>query len=431
MRFSRTLAVAAAVAVTAPVTLLTAAPALAAGTSAGQVQQQPTYAELVKAAADAKKAYEEAVIAKEEGQEAAKATLKALESDTHPLRAAMIAADKTAKEAADVTKAAEQAVKDAEAELEAAQDDAGKAEAQKALEAAREELTKAVTAQQEADAEAEKAGTALSDARVAAAREHSMFQVALEKAEKAKEAAEEALATAKKCVRENGLTSLAVGLPSKVVAGTTVDFTLRVTNGTDRALTVDPLVFFHVEGERRDAKSALEVKWSDGSDWRTLNGDGPGHIAHIDSIGPGERNDVKLRMTVGSVAEDTDAFALFAGDAQSAYNPCVLGPMKRYDFKLLPVGSETGPAEEAEPGPAGENDDKRPETTKPGTDKGPSAQGGVTERTVVTGTRVGGSLAATGTSSAMAPLALTSALTAALGAGAVFAARRRRTTDNA
>ncbi|MFC8368905.1 MULTISPECIES: hypothetical protein [unclassified Streptomyces] len=431
MRFSRTLAVAAAVAVTAPVTLLTAAPALAAGTSAGQVQQQPTYAELVKAAADAKKAYEEAVIAKEEGQKEAKATLKALESDTHPLKAATIAADKAAKEAADVTEAAEQAVADAEAELEAAQDDAEKAEAQQALEAAREELAKAVTAQQEADAEAEKAGTALINARVAAGREHTLFQVALEKADKARKAAEEALATAKKCVRENGLTSLAVGLPSKVVAGTTVDFTLRVTNGTDRTLTVDPLVFFHVEGEQRDAKSVLEVKWSDGSDWQTLNGDEPEHIAHIDSIEPGERNDVKLRMKVDSVAEATDAFALFAGDAQSAYNPCVLGPMKRYDFKLLPVGSETGPAEEAEPGPAGENEDKRPETTKPGTDKGPSAQGGVTKQTVTTGAGVGGSLARTGTSSAMAPLALTSALTAVLGAGAVLAARRRRTTDNA
>ncbi|GGM02536.1 hypothetical protein GCM10010129_52310 [Streptomyces fumigatiscleroticus] len=35
-----------------------------------------------------------------------------------------------------------------------------------------------------------------------------------------------------------------------------------------------------------------------------------------------------------------------------------LGPMKRYDFALLPAGSE--------PGPAGDNDGKRPDAAKPG-----------------------------------------------------------------
>jgi len=425
VRFSRTLAVAAAVAVTAPVALFTAAPALAAGASAGQVRQQPTYAELVKAAADAKTAYEKALVAKEEGQKEVKATLESLGSDTHPLKAASITANTAAKEAAGVKAAAVTAVTAAEAELEAAQDEAGKAEAQKALEAARGELAKAVTAQQEADTAAAEADTALGDARVAAVREYSLLQDALKKARGADEAAQKALTAAKECVREGGLTSLAVGLPSKVVAGTTVDFTLRVTNGTDRTLTVDPLLFFHAEGEQRGAKSALKVQWSDGSGWQTLDGDGPEHIASIDGIAPGERNDVKLRMKVGSVAEATDAFALFAGDAHDVYRPCVLGPMKRYDFELLPAGSEPGTTDDAEPGRPGENDDKRPDTK----DTGPSAQGGVKNQTAATGT--GGSLAETGTSSAMTPLGLASAVTVALGAGAVAVVRRRKAAGNA
>ncbi|MDR3081870.1 MAG: LPXTG cell wall anchor domain-containing protein [Streptomyces sp.] len=410
--------------------LFTATPALAAGTSAAQMQNQPTYAELVKAATDAQKAYEEAVIAKEEGQKKVKAALDSLDSDTHPLKAATIAADKAAKEAAGVKKAAEKAVADAEAKLEAAQSDAEKAEAQRVLEAAKVDLAKAVEAEQGADAAAKEAHTALDDARVAAVREYSVVQDSLNKALKAKEDAEEALATAKECVRENGLTSLAVGLPSAVVAGTTVDFTLRVPHGTERTLTVDPLVFFHVDSEHRGEKSHLEVQWSNGSGWQALNGNEPEHIAHIDIMKPGEQSDVKLRMKVDSGAQAADAFALFAGDASDAYNPCVLGPMKRYDFELLPAGSKTGPVDEAKPGQPGENDDKRPDAAKPGTGTGPSAQGGASKQTAATGTDADGNLAKTGTSSAMAPLALASAVTVVLGAGAVFAVRRRKAADN-
>jgi colicin import membrane protein len=433
VKLRRSLAVAAAVAVVTPVALFAATPALAAGTPTAQTQNQPTYAELVKAATDTKKAYEEAVTAEEEGRKKLEATLASLDSDTHPLKAATITANKAAKDAADARTAAEQAVADAQAALEAAESDTGKAEAQKALETAEADLTKAVEAKGKADATAEAAQTALDDARVAAVREYSTLEDTLDKALEAKDAAAAALAAAKECVRENGLTSLAVGLPSKVVAGTTVDFTLRVTNGTARTLTVDPLVFFHVEGEQAGTKSQLAVEWSNGSGWQPLPGDGSVHIAHIDVMKPGERSDVKLRMKVGSEARAADAFALFAGDASDAYNPCVLGPMKRYDFALLPAGSEPGTVDEAEPGRPDENDDKRPDTAKPGTggtNTGTSTQGGTSQQAVTTGTGTGGSLAATGASSTTT-LALTSALTAALGAGALFAVRRRKATDHA
>ncbi|MFH9819501.1 hypothetical protein [Streptomyces sp. NPDC017230] len=449
MRLRRCLAVAAAVAVTTPVALFTAAPALAAAPSAAQTQNQqkkpdqPTYAELEKTAADAKKAYEDAVVAEEKGEKELEATLDALDSDTHPLRAATITADKAAKDAADARTAAEQTVTDAEAKLEAAGNAVDRAEAQKALEAAEAGLTEAVKAKQEADTAAEKAQTALDDARVAAVREYSVLQNTLDKARKAKEAADEALATAKECVRENGLTSLAVGLPSKVVAGTTVDFTLRLTNGTERTLSVDPLVFVHVDGEGPGEKSRLKVEWSNGSGWQALNGNEPEHIGPVGTMKPGGHSDVKLRMKADSVARSTEVIALFAADASSAYRPCVQGPMKRYDFALLPAGSEPGEVDDAKPAEPDADDDKRPGTAAPATGEDSSAQGGASEQAAkaqATGTggeteaeaEADGNLARTGSSSAMAPIALASAAAVALGAGTVFAIRRRRrAADNA
>ncbi|MER7055252.1 hypothetical protein [Streptomyces sp. NPDC000351] len=444
MRLRRSLAVAAAVAVTTPVVLFTAAPALAAAPSAAQTQNQrkqkaqPTYAELEKAAADAKKAYEDAVAAEEKGEKELEAALDALDSDTHPLRAATITADKAAKDAADARTAAEQAVTDAEAELEAAGNDADRAAAQKALEAAEADLAVAVKAEQEAGTAAGKARTALDDARVAAVREYSVLQNTLDKARETKEAADGALATAKECVRENGLTSLAVGLPSKVVAGTTVDFTLRLTNGTERTLSVDPLVFVHVDGEGPAEKSRLAVEWSNGSGWHSLNGNEPEHIGPLAHVKPGEHSDVKLRMRAGSVDRSTDVVALFAADASSAYRPCVQGSMKRYDFALLPAGSEPGEVDDAKPAEPDADDDKRPDAAAPATGKDASAQGGASTQAAKApaagteaGTEADGNLARTGSSSAMTPIALTSAAAVALGAGTVFAIRRRRAADNA
>jgi colicin import membrane protein len=107
--------------------------------------------------------------------------------------------------------------------------------------------------------------------------------------------------------------------------------------------------------------------------------------------------------------------------------------MKRYDFELLPAGSRPGPADEAKPGRPGENDDKRPDAAKPGTGAGPSAQGGASKQAAqaaATRTDADGNLADTGTSSATAPLALASAVTLVLGAGAVLAVRRRKAADN-
>ncbi|MFE3656570.1 LPXTG cell wall anchor domain-containing protein [Streptomyces sp. NPDC059165] len=428
MKFRRALATAAAVTVTTPVVLLSAVPALAAPKPATQALNQPkTYAELEKAAADAAKAYEDAVAAKEAGLKKVKAAMAALDLDTHPLKAAVLAQAEVAETAAADKAAADKALADAEAKLEAAKGEAERAEAQKVLTAAKADAKKAADAQAAADAEEAAAREAWNDASVKASQEYSLVQDAPAKALKIKEAADRELAAAKECVRVPDLTVLADGLPSKIVAGTTVDFSFTVTNGTDRTLTVDPLAFIVLKKTKN--MDFLKVQWSNGSAWQELEARGNNHVAPIDAMKPGDHSEVEMRLTIDAAATTAKGFALFAGDASSEYNPCVLGPMKRYDFSVLPAGSKPGTVDDAKPGTVADKD--RP-TPKPS----PSAQGGTsagptgTSPTPETVTATGGDLAKTGSSSVLPQLALAGGAAVALGAGAAFVVRRRKTNDN-
>ncbi|MFG2814360.1 hypothetical protein [Streptomyces sp. NPDC048410] len=426
MKLRHSLAVALVCTVAAPVALCTAAPALAAGTVPAQTRNQPTYEELQATAAAAAKAHTAAVAAEAEGRKEVEATLKALDSPEHPLKAAEIAAEKAAKEAASAKNAADERVTKAKADLEAAEGDAEKAAAQQTLTAAEADLATAVKDQQAADAELEKADTAVDDARVAASRKYGQLKAAVDRTGKAQTAADAALAAAKECVRENGLTALAEGLPSKLVAGSTVGFTLRVTNGTERTLDVDPLVFLHATGEGAGAKNWLKTEWADGTAWRTLSVDQPEHIGRIDSLPPRGHQDVKMRVTIDASARKTAGLALLAGDASDAYNPCVLGPMKRYDLEVLPAGSTPGKVDDAKPSTPGKTDDPRP--TPPNT---PAPQGGTSTPVPTPTPTPTGSLASTGADSTTLPLALTSATALTLGAGAFIATRRRKSTNGA
>ncbi|MDI3384937.1 LPXTG cell wall anchor domain-containing protein [Streptomyces sp. B-S-A8] len=443
MTLNRALATAVVAAVTTPVLLVAATPATAqdvAATRTADQQSVPTYAELQKAADEAKKTYDDAVAAESEGRTKLEATLEALDSDSHPLKSAVLKAEQAADDAADAKGAADRDVTDAKAALAAAGTDAEKAEAQKALDAAETALTEAVAALESAQEKAKAARTEFDDARVAAFRAYHLVKKALAEAREAKEAADKALADARACVRDDALTSVAVGLPSKVVAGETVDFTFRITNGGTRTLSVDPLVGVHLKNGRDEA---LKVEWSDGSGWHALDPDeGAEHLGRVGELKPGARSDVKMRLTVapeglgqGQGAKNADGFALFAADAFDAYKPCVLGPMKRYDFEVLPAGSEPGDVDDAKPGKPGSGDDERPGAGKPGTDAdgGTSAQGGAgapAEAKDEAGEGAGdgprGGLAETGASSGTLPLALAGAGAVALGAGAVFVVRRRK-----
>ncbi|MFG2226214.1 hypothetical protein [Streptomyces sp. NPDC048644] len=161
------------------------------------------------------------------------------------------------------------------------------------------EAEKAADAKADADTKREAAREALDDARVAALREWSKVQHALADARKAREAADKALATARECVRVPGLTVLANNLPSKVVAGNTVDFSFTVANATDRTLNVDPLVFFRLVATNQ-YQHFMKVQWSNGPGWQELSREGSSHIASVKAMKPGARTDVKMRMAIAA-----------------------------------------------------------------------------------------------------------------------------------
>ncbi|MER0479781.1 hypothetical protein ABR737_15785 [Streptomyces sp. Edi2] len=424
MNLRRTLATAAVAAVTAPAVLLSASAAFADAKAPAQTQQKPTYAELKKTADEAKKAYEDAVAAEKAGREKIKTTMEALGQDSHPLRAAYLAADKAAKAAAADKTAADKAVTDAKAALDEAKDEAGKAKAQEALSAAEAQARTAADAKTNADAKRKATRDAWDDARVAAFREWNKVQTASAEARKAKDAADKALAAAADCVRVPGLTVLANRLPAKVVAGTTVDFSFTVANATDRTLTVGPLVFFRLNAKNQE-QHFMKVQWAGGSGWQELDSQDDFHVAPVKDMKPGARTDVKMRMTLEAGAPALDAFALFAGDASDAYNPCVLGPMKRYDFKVLPAGSKPGTVGEAKPGKVEDKDRPKPKS-KPAAQTASSASAGSTASAQPASESNGGSLATTGASPAVPQLALVGGGAVLLGTGVVFAVRRQR-----
>ncbi|OKI06221.1 hypothetical protein A6A06_37605 [Streptomyces sp. CB02923] len=419
MNLRRTLATA-VVAVSTPAVLLSAGSAALADTTPAVQQHKPSYADLKKAAAEAEQAYKDAVAAKAASQQKLDDTLAAQESVNHPLRVAIAAAEK-ALTAADADKAAaDKGVADAKAKLAAAEDEAGKAAAQKALAAAEATAEKAAQAKTEAEAERAAAWKAAGDARLKAVQEFSKAQDAPAEALKVKNAADKAVTGASDCVREQGLTVLANGLPSKAVTGKTVDFSFTVANGTDRTLDVRPLVFFRLEAKNQ-FQHFMKVQWSDGTEWKELDSHLNSHTATVKAMQPGARTDVKMRMTIEKGAPAETGYALFAGDASDQYNPCVSGPMKRYNFEVLAADSKPGKVDDAKP--ATVDDKNRPETGKPAQDA--TAVKPAMSNVSAKQADAGGSLASTGSSSATPQLALASGAAVLLGAGAVFAVRRR------
>ncbi|MFJ8828266.1 hypothetical protein ACIREE_41935 [Streptomyces sp. NPDC102467] len=419
MNLRSALSLAVATATIVPVFCLSVGPAFATVQTAADASSRPTYAELKKAADDADTAHDKAASDKKEGLEKLKALFDALDhDDTNPLRAAYLAADRTATTATADRKAADAAVTAAEEKLKAA-DEADKPAAQQELETARTTAAKATDAERDAKAERQKTLDAMDDVRVAASRDYNTLTNAEKKTAEEKKKAHAALDAAKECVRTDDLTVLADGLPGKVVAGTTTDFSLTVANSSERTLTVRPLMLFRLDATN-DRQHFMTVQWSrDGAPWQEL-AQREEHPTTIEAMKPGSSTDVRLRLTLAKDTPALKAYGLVAGDASDSYNPCVLGPMKRYDFSVLKAGSDA--AEPGEATPAEVADTDRPEP-------GDTPQGGTSDKPVHEAgdaQRHDGDLASTGSSGAL-PTAAVAAAVVALGAGAVVVARRRRT----
>ncbi|WP_329122161.1 LPXTG cell wall anchor domain-containing protein [Streptomyces sp. NBC_01465] len=428
MKIRRTLATAVVAAVVAPVALLSVtAPAFAATArpaAQAQAQSKPTIAELEKAAADAQKAYDDAVIAEKAGQEA----FKKYTETPNELTIKVDETKKAATAAADAQVIAEQALADARDALINLPDTATeeeKAAAKQAIADAATAVTAAADAKTKADEEYRKAGDANDDDLVAHSKVLALLQKAVRDALDTKNAADKALADAKAaedpdCVVAPKFGAVAKGLPSKIVAGQWVGFSLRVTNGT--AKTVDavlPFAMFHAMDDTGtvDYDKLVTLQWYDtaSASWKTVGGD---HLAgEHGALKAGAHLDVKLRVKIDAKVKSGGGMAFVTGAYANEDGTCGGDTGSEYEFEILPAGSKPGKVDDAEP------NDSHP--SLPG-DKPQGGNSGQVKDTSGADSAADGSLAKTGSPSALPQIALAGGAAAALGAGAVFVVRRRK-----
>ncbi|MFK0188281.1 LAETG motif-containing sortase-dependent surface protein [Streptomyces rubiginosohelvolus] len=440
MKIRRVLATAVALAVTTPAALLSVSPAYADAKPTAQTQEKqskPTIEELEEAAAEAQKAYDKAAQAKADGIIETRKTLDELSNGTHPLAVALAAAEQTAKDSAAAKATADQAVTDARAALETLPGTATeeeKAAAKTALAEAEATAATAATAQTAADTAVTEANKKVQDARVAAVNAQSVLDKAAEDALAVKVAADAALAKAIKeaeegegeeggdCEPELDLTSKVTGLPDKLVAGTSTDFSLRVTNGSDRHMDkVLTFVSIHATDKSglKDTEKFFRLQWSTKSAPKWQNADADDYIDGVGALKPGAHADVKLRLTLDKATPAGNGVAFFAADFFNEDGSCGGAPdLDMYEFDVKAAGSKPGKTEDVKPST----------TPRPG-NTGTTPQGSASGTPASTGTN--GSLAATGSSSATTPIALAGGAAVLLGAAAVFVARRRKTGSDA
>ncbi|MBP0455906.1 peptidase [Streptomyces montanisoli] len=432
MKISRTLATTVAAAVTAPVVLLSATPALADAKPAASTQAQhqkesgkPTIEQLEKAAAKAQKAYDDAVTATKAAEDA----VEAVAAIDAPLTVAAREAQEAADNAATAKAKADKALADANAALDTLPPDATdeqKAAAQKAVSDAEAAANAAAAAKDAADAKSTEAAKARHDAGLAAFTELYKRRKAEKKALAAKKAADKALADAKAaaggqdCHYESKLTTAITGLPSKITAGSTTDFAVHVTNGTDKTLgKVVPHLYFHATDKtgRNVIDDALHLQWSTSASpaWKSVGASGD--AGSISPLKAGASADVKLRLKIDADAPAGEGLAFVAGDYVQSDDSCGGNLPTEYPFQIVAAGKDTGDGGAAKPGPS----------TSP--NAGTKPQGGKSVTPIASTTPVAtptGTLAHTGSSSALPKLAAAAGAAVALGAIALVVGRRRK-----
>lgn len=427
MQIRQILATAAVAAVTAPVALLSVSPAYAGTQSAVQTQEKPSIAKLKKAVKEARAAYRAAVAA----EQALEKEFDATTAPEHPLMVALADAKKDAEAAAKAkgeadaaVVVAEQAVKDAND----GEDEAAKAAAEKALTDAKDLAAKAATAKTDADAKVTAADTAVDDNRVAIARKIHKAQQDVKDALAAKEAAEKALADAKdeqqpdpdeptnpECT-DSSLKVALSGLLSKIAAGSTVDFKLRLTNASKQ--TLDEVLPFVAVGavskaDAKDLTSKLHLKSKQGGVWKSVPAeDSAGEFTNVKA---GAHVDLPLRLTIDRSAPAGFGGSVAVGEYFNQDGSCGVSEFAVYEFTINPVGAgnSTTPADKGnKPKPQG--------SASPVATSGSGNGSGTTD----------GSLASTGSSSALPTIGLAGGAAVVLGAGAVFVVRRRKADAN-
>ncbi|MEV7014423.1 LAETG motif-containing sortase-dependent surface protein [Streptomyces sp. NPDC093991] len=223
------------------------------------------------------------------------------------------------------------------------------------------------------------------------------------------------------CVDENGestaglsedLRSGLSGLPGTIVAGSGwTTFSFDVSNrGDEEIKNIKPLIGVAAVGweDVRDYSGRITVQAYDkaAGRWNTLAGAaGEGATFAAFSLGAGQSVSYQLRLSVSGTVPD--ALGLTGGFAEySDTEGCWIADDPNgwiYFFDILAAGSD-----------AGEPDDAKPQT------------GGVKELEKVSEVTVTGSLADTGSSSALPMIGLVGGVAVVAGAGALFVVRRRK-----
>ncbi|MGW5253494.1 LPXTG cell wall anchor domain-containing protein [Streptomyces sp. NPDC004012] len=215
---------------------------------------------------------------------------------------------------------------------------------------------------------------------------------------------------------ENLQTSLS-GLPSKIVAGSGFHgFKLNVKNSGSHAYQRVDLGVFAAQVDEDDffvdtSHLTLQYKDPDTGKWTGISLDGEdegaGYLGYTD-IKAKESFSIDLRLAVDAKAPAGLGFAISIGMYADDEGNCVAsGDDSYYEFEILQAGSVPGDVDDSKP-----QGGSKPLPAKPAGDK----QIDLTGR-----------LASTGSSSALPTIALVGGAAVAVGAGAVFVVRRRRT----
>jgi LPXTG-motif cell wall-anchored protein len=206
------------------------------------------------------------------------------------------------------------------------------------------------------------------------------------------------------------------GLPGKIAAGSGWHkFSLNVLNNSKS--TLNELGFFAGASSDKagddlfqSKKVQLQAYNEDTKAWEDVDSEGyaVGYVGYTDELKPDYEVDIPLRINVKSSAPVGAGFSLGASIYGDTDGQCTGFGEVAYKFQIVSSGTDTDGTKPQEGG-------KVPVSDKPA-DKGNTPE-------------VNGSLAETGSSSALPMIALAGGIAVVAGAGAVFVVRRRKSGD--
>ncbi|WP_242620873.1 LPXTG cell wall anchor domain-containing protein [Streptomyces sp. BK239] len=222
---------------------------------------------------------------------------------------------------------------------------------------------------------------------------------------------------------DEDLSAEVTGLPNKIVAGSGWhDFEYTVSNDSAKDLKDLYMEVMLEYGDDTDASlvenlAVIQVKedgkWTDAyqdsyedENGKQVNLTGT-FTGLLDVLEKDSSASLDLRIQVKASAPAGTAFAL-SGAVYAGKDSACYGNGDFYDVEILAAGGEPGDV-----------DDAKPNGDKPTGTEGTKVQGGAKP--------ISGSLAQTGSGSALPVIALAGGVTVLAGAGVVFAVRRRKT----